>query len=107
MEGDERKSKWVTEVVIKGDESRAGNGCCGEEQMATGGVVMAAVHGRPPHAGPDPHSHSCSAFVHPSSTFLNISINMEWRVSRKVNGRLVVCAGCCQTYWVRNHAEMR
>lgn len=82
--------KWVTEVVIKGDESRAGNGCCGEEQMATGGVVMAAVHGQPPHAGADPHSHSCSAFVHPSPTFRNISINMEWRISREVKGRLVV-----------------
>lgn len=47
MEGDEQKSKWVTEDVIKGEESRAGNSCRGEEQMALGGVVTAAVHQHP------------------------------------------------------------
>lgn len=44
MEGGEQKSKWVTEDVIKGEESRAGNSCRGEEQMVLGGVVTAAVH---------------------------------------------------------------
>lgn len=49
-DGDEQKSKWVTEDVIKGEESRAGNSCRGEEQMVLGGVVTAAVHHHPRHA---------------------------------------------------------
>lgn len=73
MEGDEQKSKWVTEDEIKGEESRAGNSCCGEEQMVLGGVVMAAVHGHPPHGGADPGFHWRPPFVNPSTIFLSIS----------------------------------
>lgn len=39
--------------MIQKEESRAGNSCCGEEQMALGGVVMAAVPGHPPHGWAD------------------------------------------------------
>lgn len=110
MEGDERKSKWVTEVVIKGDESGAGDGCCGEEQMAAGGVVMAAVHGRPAHAGADPLSLllCCPPISHIISKYSSKHGMEEGeRKAGCATGSRSLCAGCCQTYWVRNHAEMR
>lgn len=54
VEGGEQKSKWVTEDVIKGEESGAGNSCRGEEQMALGGVAAAAVHQQPSHGSRTP-----------------------------------------------------
>lgn len=39
--------------AIQKEESRAGNSCCGEEQMAIGGVVTATVPGHPPHGWAD------------------------------------------------------
>lgn len=85
-EGDEQKSKWVTEDVIKGEESRAGNSCRGEEQMVLGGVVTAAVHHHPGHG-----SHS------PTSTgALRLSARPPYFSASA--GRKHLCAGRCQTY---------
>lgn len=85
-EGDEQKSKWVTEDVIKGEESRAGNSCRGEEQMVLGGVVTAAVHHQPAHG-----SHS------PTSTpALRLSGRPPYLSASA--GRKRLRAGCCQTY---------
>lgn len=67
MGGEEQKSKWVTEVGIKGEESRAGNGCCGAEQMATGGEVLSSVHVTLRTLG---HTRT-SAFVNPPPIFRN------------------------------------
>lgn len=49
MEGDEMKRAQVIEGVIEGEEGRAGNSCCGEEQMVLRGVVMAVVPAHPSH----------------------------------------------------------
>lgn len=55
MGGEEQKEE-ESKRCDKGEESRAGNSGCGEEQMALGGVVMAAVPGHPPRGWADPNN---------------------------------------------------